>query len=346
MAVDLRNRPLHQFSLGVAIGGSVVGAILILAGIRLLISGSNGSSIAGAVLLAAGFLLAALPLGLHALLLVLVKTEANVNRIHDRVFDTLDLLRRVEPLIKTISDNSQISDAARSLAHREREREALRQAIREEMYGGDLEAALYLIGEMERRFGYKAEAKALREELSHAREMTIDQKIVEAISHIEKLMSEYKWERARQESERLMKLFPRHEQVLELPAMLNRRREARKQELLALWQAAVAREEVDKGIAILTELDPYLTRAEAESLRDSARHVFKLRLVHLGVQFSLAVSEGRWRDALETGLLLRREFPNSRMAQEVASKIDVLRVRAGFTADAEIIQQRPPTGTS
>jgi hypothetical protein len=47
----------------------------------------------------------------------------------------------------------------------------------------------------------------------------------------------------------------------------------------------------------------------------------------------LAVSEQRWRDALEVGLQITDEFPNSRMASEVAEKIDVLRRRAGLVAD-------------
>lgn len=138
-----------------------------------------------------------------------------------------------------------------------------------------------------------------------------------------------------------MRLFPRHERVARLPTELNRRREQHKQELLARWKEVVARAEVDEGIAILTQLDQYLTPQEAQSLRDSARDVFKARLLNLGVQFSLAVQESRWRDALEAGLQIRQEFPNSRMAQEVSEKLDVLRVRAGFVADAEIVEVNP-----
>jgi len=208
------------------------------------------------------------------------------------------------------------------------------------MYSGDWEAAHYLIEEMERRFGYMQEAKTLRAEVAQVRDMTIEEKIGDVIAHIEKLMLDHRWDRARQESERLLKLFPRHERVMRLPAELSQRREAHKQDLLARWAAAVQRNEIDNGIAILTELDEYLTREEAQMLRDSARHVFKARLLNLGVQFGLAVQEQRWRDALEIGLQLRHEFPNSRMAQEVAEKLDVLRVRAGFVSDAEVIQKR------
>jgi len=195
---------------------------------------------------------------------------------------------------------------------------------------------------MERRFGYKQEANTLLDELNQVREMTIEEKIGEALSHIEKLMEEHKWERARVESDRLLKLFPRHEKIVELPKELSRRRQIKKEELLEEWKVAVERNEIDRGIAILTELDPYLSPQEAKSLHDSARDVFKARLLNLGVQFGLAVSESRWRDALETGLMIRREFPNSRMAKEVAEKIDVLRVRAGFISDAEITQK--PSG--
>ena len=95
-------------------------------------------------------------------------------------------------------------------------------------------------------------------------------------------------------------------------------------------------------MAILTASDPYLSPEEAASLRESARHVFKARQLNLAVQFGLAVSEGRWRDALEVGLLLRQEFPNSRMAREVEEKLDTLRARAGFVTDAEITLRRSP----
>jgi hypothetical protein len=259
------------------------------------------------------------------------------------LLDVHELLQRMAPQVRTIADNSQISDAVRSITHRESEREALRQAIREEMYGGDWEAANYLVSEMERRFGYKQEAETLRQELASARVMTIEEKINKAASHIDKILAEHRWDRARVEIERLMKLFPRHERVLALPKELARRREAQKQALLVRWKQAVERNEIDEGIVILTELDQYLTREEAQNLQDSARDVFKARLLNLGVQFGLAVSEHRWRDALEVGLRIRQEFPNSRMAQEVSERLEVLRIRAGFKTDAEITMRETTT---
>jgi hypothetical protein len=337
----LRNRSTHQFSFAVAAALVIVGVVCIVGGIYS--AAASGQVTYGIVGVLGGIVQILFALLLNAVVAVFLREEANVNRIHQNTLDLVEVAHRLEPLVKAIADNSRISDAARSISHREQEREALRQAIREETFSGDWEAAHYLIDQMERRFGYMQEAKGLRTELNQVRDMTIEDKIKDVLSHIDTLMNENRWDRARQESERLMKLFPRHERVLGLPGELSRRREARKQELLGKWRVCVERNEIDNGIVILTELDQYVTSEEAQALRDSARHVFKARLLNLGVQFSLAVSESRWRDALEAGLQLRQEFPNSRMAQEVAEKLDILRVRAGFVTDAEVIQKRAST---
>jgi len=326
-----QNRQLPQLTLVVTIVGLVGGVLLGCLGIYSLLF-LEGAIEAG-LLVAGGLTLAVITLFLYAMADVLFRTEAHAQRLWHMADDLLGIVRRMEPMAQTIANNSRISDAAKSIANREVERETIRQAIREEMYGGDLEVAQYLINEMERRFGDKQEAKALFDELAQVREMTIEEKINEAISHIHKMMDEYRWARASQEIQRLLKLFPHHERISALPGELNQRREARKQELLKEWKIAVDRAEVDRGVAILTELDQYLTPQEGQALQDSARHVFKARLLNLAVQFSLAVSENRWRDALEVGLQIRKEFPNSRIAREVGEKTEILRLRAGLLSE-------------
>lgn len=336
--IPSRNQSIRQASTAAVVVASAVGLIFVISGLFVLKSPSPDTN--GGLMVVAGFLLSGVTLLVHFIILLTLKIEANISRIHGETLDLQDTLRRIEPLLKIISDNSQISDAARSITNREKDREALRQAIREEMYGGDWEAAHYLIDDMERRFGYKQEAQALRAELTQVREMTIEEKIGEAITQIEKLMKDYRWDRARQEIERLMKLFPRHERVLGLPKTLAALRDKHKQELLVQWKQVLERSDVDQGIAILTELDQYLSRAEAETLRADAKKVFKEHLLNMGVQFSLAVAESRWRDALEIGLQIRQEYPNSRIAAEVGQRLDTLRIRAGYVKDAEVIQRR------
>ena len=50
---------------------------------------------------------------------------------------------------------------------------------------------------------------------------------------------------------------------------------------------------------------------------------------NLGLRFKLAVNDKRWSEALEVGEEIIREFPNSKMADEVRSMLTVLETRAG-----------------
>lgn len=338
----LRNRSIRQISMTVAVMAVMAGLALLIYGMIYLIGESTGPN--GVLGLASGLLLIGFGIISHSIVVLLSKAEITLSRMSGHTYDLSESVNRLEPVVRNIADNSEISDAARSITHRDKETEALRHAIREEMYRSNWDAAIYLVEQLERRFGYAREAEELRKEMAQFREMTIEEKLGQAMARIDKMLDDHLWARAVQESERLLKLFPKTERVLQLPAHIARRREARKQELLKEWHAAVEREETEKGIAILTELDQFLTRAEAQQLQDSARHVFKARLVNLGVQFTLAASEQRWRDALEIGLTLRGEFPNSRMAQEVGEKLEILRARAGFTNNAEVVQQKSNSG--
>jgi len=81
-------------------------------------------------------------------------------------------------------------------------------------------------------------------------------------------------------------------------------------------------------LEILRELDQYLTPNEGLALQEGARDVFRTKLHNLGVQFSLAVSGKQWAKALETGMEIIRDFPNSRMAEEIREKIDALKTHS------------------
>ena len=78
----------------------------------------------------------------------------------------------------------------------------------------------------------------------------------------------------------------------------------------------------------MKELDQYLTPTEGLALQESASSVFRTKLHNLGVQFSLAVSERQWQKALQTGQQIVGDFPNSKMAHEIRSKMDILHERA------------------
>jgi hypothetical protein len=56
--------------------------------------------------------------------------------------------------------------------------------------------------------------------------------------------------------------------------------------------------------------------------------VFKEKLNLLSKQFSDAVRDHKWIDAMRVGESISREFPNTRIAQEVREKMETLRQRA------------------
>ena len=128
--------------------------------------------------------------------------------------------------------------------------------------------------------------------------------------------------------------FPDNERVRNLPQEIETRRQGHKRQLLESWHEAVARHDVDGSIEILRQLDTYLTPKEAEGLQETARGIFREKLNSLGKQFAVSVQEHRWHDALGVGDQIVRDFPNTRIAQEVREKMDVLRKRATEPAAA------------
>ncbi|MDO8629997.1 MAG: hypothetical protein Q7R41_05840 [Phycisphaerales bacterium] len=266
---------------------------------------------------------------------LLLKMEATLARQLDELRDLREAVAKQFATIDSIAENTRISDAAKSLARREQELDALRGAIRGDIRMERWEAALSLIDEMERRFGYKEEAERVREELDDARSARIESRLAEAIEMIDSHLLSRQWERAQREIDRLLNALPNDPRVLALTNRLRSAREVHKAELKAAWNDAVRRSDTDHAIDVLRELDQYLSPTEAQTLRSSARDVFKEKLLQFGIQFRFAVTERRWQDALDIGLELIRDFPNARMANEVREVLDMLRERARQGPESE-----------
>jgi len=286
----------------------------------------------GLGIIAAALLGGALAVLAWGLVDLLLKIEAHGYRIYDALRDIDMRIERQETDLKAVAESAQLSDFARAISHRARERTALRLAINEEIVRGDWEAAYALVEQLESRHGYKNEAARLREEVDRSRDRDRLDKVHEAVEQVRTYMNANDWDRARRDMDSLLNRWPDNPEIQALPDEFARRRNDHKRRLLKAWDESVQRNEVDRGIAILKELDQYLTPREAAALEESARGVFRAKLHNLGVQFSLAVSESRWNEALSTGEQIIAEFPNSRMAQEVRERIHVLRKRV---AEAE-----------
>jgi hypothetical protein len=279
--------------------------------------------VAGAVILAAGVIL------FGHMVNLLLKIEGNSFRSYGVLRDMDDLLEKQKADLTIIAENSELSDAVRAVTHRSRERTALRLAINEEIIRGDLEAAYALVEQLESRHGYRNEAARIREEVDQSRLQQSRDELNEAVEIVRKRMEAHDWDWSRREMDRLGAEHPENPEVRGLPALFSKLRSDHKRRLLKAWDESVQRNEVDRGIAILKELDQFLTPNEAAALEESARGVFRAKLHNLGVQFSLAVTSQDWQVAYNVGQEITREFPNSRMAQEVKDRIHVLAQRAG-----------------
>jgi tetratricopeptide (TPR) repeat protein len=318
---------------------AMIGA-LVLIGLGLAGMGSNSDI----WIVAAGAFVLLLFVVLMTFATLVLKMESTMARQLNALRDLHELMVKQAMQLDAVAENTKISDAAKSLARRDQELEALRTVIRGDIRNERWEAALKLIDEMERRFGYREEAERIREELDDARNDRIRTKLGEAIEMIESHFDSHQWERAQQEMDRLLRMFPDDARVQRLPERLKILKEEHKQSLRRAWDDAVRRNDTDHAIDILKELDQYMTSEEAQALQNSARHVFKEKLLQLGVQFRFAVNEKRWSDALATGLELVRDFPNARMAHEVREVIETLRERARQAAEQE--RRSPETSTA
>lgn len=279
-------------------------------------------------LIAAACLLIATFVFLWIAVNLLLKLEGNSFRSYGVLRDVHARLDTQGHDLKIISENVQVSDIVLSITHRGRERNAIRLAFNEEIIRGDFEAANALVELLESRHGYRNEAARLREEVDLARGREKREKLHDSVIRLQGHMDAHDWDRARREMDRLVAEHPDHDQVRALPDRFARLQSEHKRRLLKEWDQTVHRNDVDRSIAILKELDQFLTRNEAAALEESARGVFRAKLRNLAVQFSLAVSGQEWRDAYEAGQEIIREFPNSRMAEEVKGRIHVLAKRA------------------
>lgn len=248
-------------------------------------------------------------------------------RAYDALLEASDLMRRQAEHVRTIAENSSLSEWAKRIVYREKDFEFLRDTIQGAIVRQDWEAAEHLIHDVEAEFGYREEAAALRGTLDQARKATTEERIAAARSRVDSLCDQRKWQQARAECERLAALFPGYPAIVELPHQIESRRQEFKHQLIKEYDLAVRNQDVDRAHRLLFALDQELVPEEAEPLKESARNVFRARLEQLKTRFTIAVSYQQFRDAIEAGERLIHEFPNSGYAREISKILPVLRKR-------------------
>jgi hypothetical protein len=282
----------------------------------------TGSALISATL---GLLSFVVTLALIPVVDVLVKRGADERWQHEQMRGAMENHRT---LLEQIRDTASLSDTAKQIAFRAKDLDALRRAIREDIDKGDYEAATLLADEMERRFGYKEEADRLREQIQTSSKAAIDARVRDTVEQVEGHLKRHDWAEAQRACDRVTRLFPLHPDVRRLPERIGAARDAHKRDLLKQWRDAVGRDDVDRSVDLLKQLDQYLSPSEAEAYKESARDVFKKRLQQLGVQFALHVHDKNWNEALRIGRQIIEEFPNTRMATEIKERLPGLEEKA------------------
>jgi phosphopantetheine adenylyltransferase len=273
------------------------------------------------------WLLAALVL-LVTVILILSKTFKILNSLAEngakleKITETLEKNRSV---LTQINQNSRLSETAKAIAFRDADRQSLREAVFDKLQQKDFDTTYEIIDEIARREEYKVLAEQLRTQADKYRDATDAERENQIIAHIEKLFENSQWAKASTQIERLIRNFPKSEKAKAMRQKLLDKKEERKKILLNAWDDAVKRQATDRSLEILRELDLYLTPNEGLALQEAARDVFRNKLHNLGVQFSIAVSGKQWEKAIKTGEQIIRGFPNSRMAEEIHEKWDILK---------------------
>jgi hypothetical protein len=316
---------------GVFLSLTIVWGILTVLGRMVPITGEFFGGLTLVVGILALILFAATLAGIAWLLLAMFQRQLRADNSDDAA-PLEQALKRQTEMLQAVREAVLVSDRAKAVAYREQERDALRLAIQEDIKKEDWEAAYHLIDEMQAAFGYHEEAERLRAEIDQHRGIAIKASMQTELARFRQALNTQNWEVARSEAEKLMANFPEAEETQNLAQQIQESWEHHKRHLLNEFRQLIDRSQLDRAIEILKELDQYLTPGEAEGLQEAARGVFRAKLHNLGVQFSLAVSERNWDEAIAAGQEIIDEFPNSRMAREVRENIEHLRQRAAETA--------------
>ncbi len=237
-------------------------------------------------------------------------------------------LKHLNDSIDSLNENMILSDDARRVINRRKERDLLRKAIEEDIQSEDWDAGLVLVRELAERFGYRADAEEFRAKIEAARSQTMHRSVNQAIARLDVMIAEHKWEPAMREAARISRVYHDSPFVDGLRHRVETAKERYKYEIERKFLHAAQEDRIDQAMELLKEMDHYLTEHEAEQFQEVARGVIGKARDNLGVQFKLAVNDKAWDRAADVGQRIIEEFPNSRMASEIRTMIDSIRKRA------------------
>jgi hypothetical protein len=265
----------------------------------------------------------------YGLVCAMVDARSNIRQTASRLERVESVLSDQAETTRHLVELASLSEQAKSLIFRDRELDRMIEQVHADLMKQDYDAAEVFIDRIETGFGYKSEAARLREEVTAYRQKTQDERIDAAVARFQEILDRHDWDHARREANRAMAMYPSDSRIAGLTERIQKAYAAHKGQLLQAYGEATRKNDIDRGIEILRQLDSYLTPQEAAALEESARDVFRKKLHNLGVQFAISVNDQQWEQAVATGEQIIQEYPNTRMAQEAREKMDRLRTLAG-----------------
>jgi hypothetical protein len=247
-------------------------------------------------------------------------------------------LQRVHDALERINKRLLLSDTAKRIAYRQEDLDVLRKTIADDISKHRFDAALALIAELSQTYGFIEEAEGFRDQIAGARAAEQEAKVSQAIGRLEDVLSRHDFERARGEVAKLRRLYPDSTRVQQQERRVEQAFEQYKLDVERQFLEAKDRGDTDKAMELMKVLDQHLTPQEAEPFREIARDVIGKQRENLGMQFKFAVQDKEWLRSVRIGEQIIREFPNTRMAQEVRDRLDQLRELAS--------QQHAASGTA
>ena len=221
----------------------------------------------------------------------------------------------------------QMSENAKRVLFRDRELSVLRSTVQEDIANGEFHSALVLCDQMATVFGAVEEAEILRAKVTVIIHEQHDARICDEIAKLQVMLGQHEWVAAYQDAARLRRLFPESPRLHGIEQHIADVRTQYRHDLEAKFLHAAELEKVEEAMLLLRELDGYLTPDEARRFRDTATEVITKYRDSIRVRFNMAVGDHRWQEAIEFGEVIMHQFPNTKMAEEVYSMLETIRVR-------------------
>ena len=282
-------------------------AVLATGGIFSSSSGANNSVLLASIVV----------LGL-AVVGALVSVNRNQLECDTRLGDS-----RYEDILEAV----QMSENAKRVLFRDRELKVLRSTVQDDIASGEFHSALVLCDQMATVFGAVEEAEVLRAKVKVIIHDQHDARIRDEIENLQQMLDQRKWVEAYQDAARLRRLFPESPRLHSIEQHIADVRTQYRHDLEAKFLQAAELENVEEAMLLLRELDGYLTPDEARRFRDTATSVITKYRESLGDRFKMAVSDHRWQEAIEFGEVIMHQFQNTKMAEEVQTMLETIRVR-------------------